>query len=161
MQYGEFVKNLLPLGTRVKLRHPNMPENAHCTNEATIVAYFITAIGILTNERIISEVFPYRLRFDVSDDPQTRKCFPKGYEAIFSKNSVDALEPASNIFPNDAVRIMGRMWLQDLKKWTNWQVIKDEIFAEMQKDSKASAGWEFSERAELESGFCSIYSRYS
>jgi hypothetical protein len=100
-------------------------------------------MGLLVNEKIISENFPYRIRFDISADPHTARDFPKGYEAVFNNNHIVAVEPAANIFPSDDVRIMGRMWMRDLKRWCQWHVITDEMFAEMQKDIEVKTNWEF------------------
>lgn len=142
MKYEDFTKSLLPIGARVKYRNSNVADEG-CEGEGTIIAYFITAMEVLTNAKIISENFPYRIRFDISLDPNIAKDFPKGYEAVFGNNHIVAVDTVSNIFPSDDIRIMGRMWMRDLKRWCGWHVITDEIFAEMQKDQEVKNNWEF------------------
>ena len=133
-EYQEFKKNLLPIGQRVRYK-----SNGY--GSGTIVAYFLTGYDN-DGKGIVSQDFPYRVRFDISHVPNVKQLHPRGFEGIFRADSIIALDPKENIFIG-AARIMGRMWIQDLQKWTQWHAVTDEIFAEMQKETETKIKWEF------------------
>lgn len=136
-------RNLLPIGTRVKQTNHEMGRQ-HGNTTGTIMGYFVTGLGLLAGEKIISDVFPYRVRFDISNDPEVTKYFPQGYEAIYAERSIEAITPAASIFPHDEALIVGRKWLIDIKRWTNWQVFTPELYDRFRKlDDEDHHSWEF------------------
>jgi hypothetical protein len=108
-------RNLLPIGTRVKHSNPSIAASFGNT-EGTLVAYFVTGLGDHPGEKIISDIFPYRVHFDPVKDGSLRDIYPQGYEGLFTEDKIEAAAPAASIFPTDDALIVGRKWLIDIKR---------------------------------------------
>jgi hypothetical protein len=136
-------RNLLPIGTRVKHSNPSIAASFGNT-EGTLVAYFVTGLGDHPGEKIISDIFPYRVHFDPVKDGSLRDIYPQGYEGLFTEDKIEAAAPAASIFPTDDALIVGRKWLIDIKRWTNWHVFTPKNYDDFRKlNDEDHHSWEF------------------
>lgn len=105
----------------------------------------------LINSMYDGQRCPYVVRWDVrvgnSDhDNEMRIKYPRGYVDVYG-DECRPINNGQNVFPNDWIRIMGRVWNRAISSWSEWIFMPVETYERNQSDPEwarsIAEDWEF------------------
>lgn len=154
---------LLPIGSRVShfkngghghgtiLAYNGVAPNRYLQENFGEAVKMAGAAGLLDgviNSMYSNARYPYVVRWDVrtwevhSDfDKEMRRKYPRGYKDVYGDECLP-INNGENIFTDDTVAIMGRQWLEEERKWSDWKPVPEEQYLEIEASTLRS-DWDF------------------